>query len=209
MKKRAVATRRHGEDLEAALLDAAWQQILEQGLDSLTFEAVASRASTSRPVLYRRWATREELAVAAVRRQLTTSDFILPDTGSLRADILALLHEAIDTKISLASLVAVMGVFPKEHPNHFAALRDQVLTQGSPVMNTLVNRARERGELSVDIPERVVDLPLRLLRDEVLIAGKKVDDDAILSIVDDVFLPLIRAYQHGLHHGVSASRETS
>lgn len=199
MGTRAAATRRHGADLDGALLDAAWQQILERGLDSLTFEAVAARARTSRPVLYRRWSTREDLAVAALRRQLTAHDLVLPDTGSLRADVIALLHQALDNKISVASLVAAIGVFPDQHPTHFAALRDQVLTRGTPAMNTLLGRARERGELSVDVPERVADLPLRLLRDEILIAGRKIDDDAIASIVDDVFLPLIRAYQHGLH----------
>ncbi|MCH3974343.1 MAG: TetR/AcrR family transcriptional regulator [Bifidobacterium tibiigranuli] len=202
METRAPTTRRrHGSDLEGDILDAAWRQILEQGLDSLTFESVAARARTSRPVLYRRWPTREELAAAALRRQLSAHNPSLPDTGSLRGDVIALLHEALDSKISVASLVAAMGVFPERHPTRFATLRDQVLAHGTPVMTILLSRERERGELPVDIPKCVADLPLRLLRDEILIAGRHVDDNAITSIVDDIFLPLIRAYQHGLHYG--------
>ena len=75
MTKRTAPVRRHGADLEGALLDAAWQQIMEQGLDGSTFEGVANRARTSRPVLYRRWSTREEMAVAALKRQFEAFAF--------------------------------------------------------------------------------------------------------------------------------------
>lgn len=199
MTKRTAPVRRHGADLEGALLDAAWQQIMEQGLDGLTFEGVANRARTSRPVLYRRWSTREEMAVAALKRQFEAFDFVLPDTGSLRSDILTLLDQVIANKVGIASLIAVMGVFPREHARNLAVLRDQVLSQGNPVMKKLLDQARDRGELAVDLPDRVINLPLRLLRDEILVAGSKIDIDAVTAIIDDVFLPLVRAYQNGLH----------
>jgi len=48
-------TRRRGAELEAALLDAAWDELQAVGYAGLTMEAVADRAGTSRAVLYRRW----------------------------------------------------------------------------------------------------------------------------------------------------------
>ncbi|TPX01055.1 helix-turn-helix transcriptional regulator, partial [Schumannella luteola] len=62
------ATRRRGAELEDAILDAVWDEIAEKGYGGLTYEAVATRARTSRAVLYRRWPSREELVLAAIRR---------------------------------------------------------------------------------------------------------------------------------------------
>ena len=47
--------RRRGDVLEAALLDSAWEEIVEKGYDRFTIESVAERARTSRDVIYRRW----------------------------------------------------------------------------------------------------------------------------------------------------------
>ena len=59
-------TRRRGSKLEAALLQAAWDELTEAGYTAFTMEGVAARAKTSRAVLYRRWPNRPELVVAAL-----------------------------------------------------------------------------------------------------------------------------------------------
>lgn len=63
------ATRRRGTALEAAILDAAWDVLQTDGWNGFTFAGVAERAQSSKPVLYRRWRTREELLRATLRRQ--------------------------------------------------------------------------------------------------------------------------------------------
>src|SRR5580658_5732141 len=80
-------TRRRGEALEAALLDAAWDELQLAGYQALTMEAVADRAGTSRAVLYRRWPKKAELVVAALRRHRPILSGDVPDTGSLRGDV--------------------------------------------------------------------------------------------------------------------------
>jgi AcrR family transcriptional regulator len=60
-------SRRRGQALDDALLDAAWDELVERGYGRFTIEAVAARAGTSRPVIYRRWPTRSDLAIAAIR----------------------------------------------------------------------------------------------------------------------------------------------
>ena len=44
--------RRRGPQLESALLDAAWDELVEVGFASLTMESVAARAQTGIAVLY-------------------------------------------------------------------------------------------------------------------------------------------------------------
>ena len=53
----AAQTRRRGAELEQAILDAAWEQLIAEGYEHFTIDTVAARAQTSKPVLYRRWKT--------------------------------------------------------------------------------------------------------------------------------------------------------
>jgi hypothetical protein len=74
---------RGGEvEREDALLDAAWDELREVGYARLTMEGIAQRARTSRPVLARRWPTRHQLVVAALRRHRPMLSGEVPDTGS-------------------------------------------------------------------------------------------------------------------------------
>ena len=61
-----VRHRRRGEELESALLDAAWEELAAVGFASLTMESVAARAKTGVAVLYRRWPNKDELVLAAI-----------------------------------------------------------------------------------------------------------------------------------------------
>ena len=93
--REGCTTRRRGAALEAAILDAAWEVLREAGYAGFTFEAIAARAGTSRPVLYRRWTGRQALLVATLRQLWRSKPFEGPDTGSLRGDALAFLMQAI------------------------------------------------------------------------------------------------------------------
>src|ERR1700691_5041431 len=91
---RPVATRRRGAALETALLDAAWSELQSVGYAKLTMERVADRAQTSRAVIYRRWSSRHELAIAALPPQQPAGPGRIPDTGTLRQDVLPIMRRA-------------------------------------------------------------------------------------------------------------------
>ncbi|MEU4746994.1 helix-turn-helix domain-containing protein, partial [Actinosynnema sp. NPDC023658] len=65
-----IKSRRRGAQLEQAILDAAWDELCEVGYARLTIEGVAIRAGTSKSVIYRRWGSRAELALAAWFRRV-------------------------------------------------------------------------------------------------------------------------------------------
>lgn len=54
-------------------------------------ERIAERAGTSRAVIYRRWRNRPELVIAALRHHQPVVPGRVPDTGSLRGDVPAVL----------------------------------------------------------------------------------------------------------------------
>ncbi|MFG2004141.1 TetR-like C-terminal domain-containing protein [Spirillospora sp. NPDC048911] len=75
---------------------------------------------------------------------------------------------------------------PDLDPRYFAIMNG--------VMGTVLKRAAERGELaSADLSPRVVTLPADLLRHEMLLTCQPLAETTLIEIVDDVFLPLIRA----------------
>src|ERR1700749_4970372 len=78
------ATRGGGATLEAAILDAAWNVLETDGWGGFTFAGVAERAHASKPVLYRRWRTREDLLRATLHRRGEIAPAPIADTGSLR-----------------------------------------------------------------------------------------------------------------------------
>lgn len=190
----STTTRRRGAELETAILDAAWDQLLERGYAGLTFEAVADRAGTSRPVLYRRWATRGELLRAAVAhrgRQITVD---VPDTGNLRDDVLAALRDMNATRADFVVMMASsLGEYFAEGDTSPREVRALFVGDRVSIMPTLIDRAIARGEVDPAlVTERAIALPTDLYRYEVLMSLAPVPDDVLRSIVDDVFLPLIQ-----------------
>ena len=186
-------TRRRGAALEEALLDAAWAELQEVGYAGLTMEAVADRAGTSRAVLYRRWRNRPELVIAAMRRHQPMLSGEVPDTGSLRGDVLALLTRVSDrlTELGPQTVYGILGDYFAD-TELFAAFQDQVLHIGASVMAAILKHAEERGEVRQGISPRVNSLPTDLFRHELLIRRTPPSRRVITEIVDDVFLPLVR-----------------
>lgn len=186
------ATRRRGAALDAALLDAAWDVLVTHGYSGLTYDAVATRARTSRAVLYRRWPQRHQLLEDTLRRVWVPLD--LPDTGTLRDDALTALRTLADARGPLMTvLVRQLADYYRETGRTFEDLRSLVTT-GRPErpFHEVVARAVRRGELA-DTPrsDRVLELPLDLLRLELVMRGTAPDDAPLAEIVDDVWLPLL------------------
>jgi AcrR family transcriptional regulator len=177
--------RRRGAALEAAILGAAWDELSEVGYQRLTMEGVAARAQTGKQVLYRRWRNRAELVISAVRTRVTPIRSNLPDTGSLREDVLAVTRLMASRYHELGPDV-IHGVLMEA-----SDLGSEFYGLLADVMTPLLRRAEARGEIEPDrITPRVAALPLDLTRNELLMRGP-VPDAALVEIVDQVFLPLV------------------
>jgi AcrR family transcriptional regulator len=186
-------TRRRGEALEHALLDAAWAELQAAGYAGLTMEAVADRAGTSRAVLYRRWRNRPELVLAVIRRHRPMLSGEIPDTGSLRGDVLALLRRMTGrlAEIGPETVYGLLGDYLSD-ADMFARSRDQLLSISAEVMETILKRAADRGEARAGVETRIATLPTALFRNELFLARTPPSEGTLVDIVDNVFLPLVR-----------------
>lgn len=195
-------TRRRGAVLENAITDGAWDVLVEQGYNGFTYEAIAARAGTSKPVLYRRWPQREDLLIATLTRHWRPLD--IPDTGSLRQDALALLRTVNAERARTMILMRIqLADYFRETGTDFNDLRSRLRpADQTPPFAKLVDRAIERGELTdVPRPERVVNLPFDLVRHDMLMTMGAVPDEAIVEIVDTVWLPLLDLPTHSTQAG--------
>jgi AcrR family transcriptional regulator len=186
-------TRRRGPALETALLDAAWDELQAAGYQGLTIEAVAARAGTSRAVLYRRWRNRPELVIAALRRHRPLLSGEVPDTGSLRGDVLALLRRmsARLAEIGPETVYGLLGDYFAD-AELFLRAQDQVLSIGAGVMGAILERAAGRGEARAGITPMIATLPTVLFRQQLFVSRTPPAENVLTAIVDDVFLPLVR-----------------
>jgi AcrR family transcriptional regulator len=194
--ERTKAVRRRGAALEHALLEAAWAELTEKGYGHFTMDAVADRAQTSRPVLYRRWPQRWDLVVAAVRHHHEQNPLTVPDTGSLREDLFSYLREVSDKRVEFAALFSLhLAQFFEETKSTPGEFRRQVI-QGRMTgvgVDALWDRAVARGEAhAVALTPRVRALAFDLLRNELARTLRPVPEETIIEIVDQIVLPLVR-----------------
>lgn len=188
--------RRRGAVLVDALLDAAWDELVRGGYAAFTMDAVATRAQTSRAVIYRRWASRDELAFAAMRHHADRNPVAEPNTGNLRGDLILLLQEASARRSEYAVLLSahMAGLF-EETGATLADLRERFLGEraNGGLQEIIFRRAIERGELdAARLTPRLTTLAFDLVRHELLMTQRPVPDHVIVEIVDEVVLPVLQ-----------------
>lgn len=185
--------RRRGEALHAAIYAATLAELTEVGYAGLTMERVADRAAASKASLYRRWPSRMELALDAVRSLVPDPD-APPDTGTLRGDLLALMGIVAGLLAGPAG-EALRGALGDALPD---AARTAELRRRSPgnsvrAMREIARRAAARGEIDpAPISELRLEVGPALLRHQFLFAGETLDDAVLVEVVDEVVVPLLR-----------------
>ncbi|GAA1050035.1 TetR/AcrR family transcriptional regulator [Arthrobacter russicus] len=194
LKNESPPQRRRGQALQDAILAAAGDELMEKDFAEFTIDAVAARAATSRAVIYRRWNDKQELAIAAVA-YLVKQDAVesVPDTGSLRGDVIALLQEVNQRRSRLGIIRMVQfGGLLRNTDTSLAKLTEMIWGRRRSLMDQALERAVERGEIPAgQIPDRIARLPADLFRHEVLWTMEAVPEQTIEEIVDLVFLPLL------------------
>jgi AcrR family transcriptional regulator len=171
---------------DRAIVEATLELMGEDGVYAFRTEDVAARAGVGKGAIYRRYRSKDELAVAAVA-ELVNEELAVPDTGSTRGDLLALMREAVALyRGSLASrlfpsLVGAMG----ENPELGRALREGFLASRRAVLTEVIQRGVERGDLRRDLD---VDLVLDVLGGplfyRLLITGGPIDDQLAEGVAD-------------------------
>ncbi|MET0766630.1 MAG: TetR/AcrR family transcriptional regulator, partial [Aeromicrobium sp.] len=83
------------------------QLVAEHGYDKLTMDQIAEATKSSKATLYRQWGSKSALVVEAMRC-VGDGDEQLPDTGTLRGDLMSLIDRAEGQEKDSQLLAAIM-----------------------------------------------------------------------------------------------------
>lgn len=174
---------------EAEILEATLQVLQDVGYDRLTMDAVALRARASKATLYRRWNSKPRLVIDAL---LTTKEApVVPDTGSLRGDLLEMFcglggvtdHQAVGMLASVITAVA-------RDPEFAQAFRTEVIGPKLAASQQIWERAEARGELRADADLSLLEPALAgIVLHRVLVMGERPTDDLVVRVIDQIILP--------------------
>ncbi|GIG41652.1 TetR family transcriptional regulator [Cellulomonas phragmiteti] len=179
---------------EREILATVTTLLADVGYDGVTFEEVARRAGASKATLYRRWSTRRDMVMAALKAgPAARSGPDAIDTGSLRGDLLALCRRLDRTMRSsdgrTAMLLLQAGL---EDPELCDEIERSTGPTGARLPASVVEAAVRRGELPIGVdpfPYEEVTGSVLLLR---RLNGLPADDHYLESLVDSVLLPALR-----------------
>ncbi len=121
------------------------------------------------------------------------TSFPLPDTGTLRGDLIALLQRANETRLGFAAVLSVrLGQYFEETGTGPADLREEMIGDRTTSVQRVIERSIARGEIDpARLTPRIADLPFDLFRHEVLMTMKPVPQATLEEIIDTIFLPLV------------------
>lgn len=183
-------TRRRAGELADDIRAATLAELADHGYAGVTYEGVARRVRTSKPVLYRRYRSRGQMVLDAVTARATDGITHI-DTGSLRGDLIALLEE-IAARVQHVGIEAYKGIIG-ESGDSLADTIAELDGGASEKMHQILEAARARGEIGPGpLPGRVVLLPVVMLRHDVLLRHT-LDLASVTDMVDSVYLPLVKA----------------
>jgi AcrR family transcriptional regulator len=185
--------RRRGDLLTHNIFKAAMAELAESGYAGVSMERVAERAGTGKASLYRRWSSRAELMVDALRHQFP-DQAQLPDTGNFRGDCLTMMR-MIQGLLSGPVGQAARGLMSEaiRDTELAEAARARIIDSGDEMMLELLRRGHARGEVrSEALNLLVAGVGPAVMRQHFLMHGAPIEDAFMQEVVDRVIIPLVR-----------------
>jgi AcrR family transcriptional regulator len=136
---------------DARITTTAAELMLQRGFDKTTVDDVAARAGVGKATVYRRWPSKEDLAVAAME-SLYDSEIPEPDTGSIVTDLTQSYRSAL-TFVNTPEGAAFLrsSVAESIRDDRIAALYRASTEKREAQTRATFERAIARGEVRPDI----------------------------------------------------------
>jgi AcrR family transcriptional regulator len=132
--------------VRSAVLAAAFERLTQNGLAALTIADVAKASGVHETSIYRRWKTVAALALDACL-EFAADTVPMPDTGSLRSDLIALSQLVVRSLESPATRALIECRFTNPDPSQIAEIRRGFWAERLDAARGIFERAARRGEL--------------------------------------------------------------
>ena len=176
-------------EVDEAILSAAVDLLGEVGYARLTMEQVAERAGVGKASLYLRWSSKVALVAEAIQQRSGVVPEV-PNTGSLRGDMLMFLRALLRSQSAASRAVSAISGEVESNPELREAWRHGVAGALTACVRTIVARAVDRGELPVTSDVELLSLlPLAMFQHWRLGHEQRPDDSVVGRIVDQFYTP--------------------
>jgi AcrR family transcriptional regulator len=188
--------RKRDPSRDAELLEATLELLAEVGAASLTMDLVAARAGAGKATIYRRWTSKAELVIDAVAHMKRTQVDLkrLPNTGTLRGDLLALFKpQSLEESERKLKIMTGLASLLSQDQALAEAANDAVVQPWAEAHLALMRRAAAWGEIpsSADLGTLSQIIP-SMAAYRTLVQRKPIDLAFLVSMVDGVILPALR-----------------
>ncbi len=179
-------------DRHEAICDAVFELLSEVGYDRMSMDAVATRARASKATIYRAWPNKPDLVTEALVYRFGGAP-VIPDTGSLRGDLIALMTGACTVATSPeGSVISGLMSAASRNPELSRTLHQLLYEMKHPVHLAILSAAVARGEVTADTSADLLHEVLHaMVFTKLLWAPASIDDKFVVHVVDDVLLPVL------------------
>jgi AcrR family transcriptional regulator len=181
----AVVGRPREVRVDGAILAATLELVAEVGIHDFRMDDVAERAGVGKAAIYRRYRSKDELVTATVAALV--SEITVPDTGSTREDLLALMRGAVEVygdPIKAGVMPSLVGAMP-QRPELARAVRDGFLSKRRAALRAVLDRGVARGDLRADLDvELALDVLGGALFYRLLVTGGPIDGDLAEGVAE-------------------------
>lgn len=171
-----------------AILDAAREILAEHGVHGLTVEGAATRAGVAKTTIYRRYRSKDELALA-VLIDMVAHVAAVPELDDTREELVAFVDRAVKI-LSTTLMGRVMQGLVSDLatvPNLAQQFRDRVVAARVVEVKRLVDRGISRGDLRPDTdPMLANELLFGPVYYRLLLSGDPLEDGLAERVVDAV-----------------------
>ncbi|HEX7444417.1 MAG TPA: TetR/AcrR family transcriptional regulator [Acidimicrobiales bacterium] len=174
-------------EADQAILDAVIALLAESGYGGITMEGVAARAGVGKATLYRRWSSKPDLVLDAIRVMKAHTQH--PDTGDTRADLVELVRGVIQWvgDQNLAQVVTGLIAELQRNPDLATLFRSQLLAPRRNETEEVLRRGIARGDIRPDVDlSLVLDQIIGTVFYRLLIAGEPVRPGLAEHLADQV-----------------------
>lgn len=166
------------ETIDEEIVDCLFQLVEEVGLEGVTIDAIADRAGVSKPTIYRRWASKEDLMVDAVAGLV--GDIEIPDGEDIREVLLHAIGR-LESYMSKTTAGVILPWMIAEVARDSAIGRrytEAVIIPGRTALAGHIEAAIAKGELRQDLDvDMAVDMLLGPMIVNKLLAGYRTPPD--------------------------------
>jgi len=172
--------------LDQRILDAALDLLAEGGYAGFRLDALAVRAGAAKTTILRRWPSKAAVAAAAVER-LALQTIDIPESGTLRGDLHALLTSAVTVFTDGRGGFVPRLIRESGHHPEITDLLGTVIHTRRLAYRRVVNRAIARHELDPDVDQDLlIDLLIGPIWTRLLITRDPITKTLIDEIVDAI-----------------------